>query len=407
MLVWKTYFGTAPNPGDVTDFWISGQTFTDDPMCLRGSRTFSGESSGVSLANIDLGAGYGFFGLDPAKASMVLDQSRNIPDTILAEINGRPQGPNPGAAAPEMPVAVGENSDTALTRAEATVLIRKLSAKADDPTFREALGDAVRKFTPGEVPDGPRALSPELGVTADKLARIPPQLLDQAASAIQPELRLLGRSARTKEVNEKTQPRTEVERAVLDLVKRDEDRSAAVEFSAENDAVRAIWKLSIPMEGNSLPEDATLRIKRDFSNLIADGVLLDHVPGAETGPQQFQQVYEVARRKLPVFQGRVVLNYAPERGSLAAMHNSTIRPSRLKVEGKPGKLTEERGREIISTHLGYAPELLVEPKEGIYVPGDEPSHARVAMRFLKKGDKNHPGRYVYVEGDSERVWLDP
>lgn len=384
------------NTGDATDFWLTGDSFNDDPDLRHGSRGFDNKPTGVRLSDIDLNAGSALFGISSAGVDGALNERRANEAVVLAAtepvaapLRGAPQRPAVADAEPDPREILG-----------------KLDGLADDDAFRQGLSRTAKLFV--DHPDVVQeAVIPE--ELRDKLKGIDTlkrYQLDQIDDGIQSDIKTIAQKLRSGEVTAETKAQTNVEKAIKALAAFDGGGKISYE-RAGKDAVGIVWGLSIPTEGRTKTDDAKQRLATFLPHLAGRGVEFDPEPFVIKNAVKVQQVYTMGDQKLPLFNKWAELKYDLDGTKLVGIVNDTVDSDELNVTGESGMISVDDARDVASKTTGYDASLLTEPKEGIYMADDNPSQGRVAVRFTKPGAGRRPGRYVYVDQATQRVWLDP
>jgi len=358
----KLHLERAKNRGDAGDLFGHGHSFGDDKQCRGGSRAYSGKATGISLNGIVVTPSL-------RQANVRLDDfpAGEIPQLAVNPVPA--SSPHPGIRAAI--AAPGVPRIATLTR------IRQVGA--------HILRDGMGSLSENEkaVISGATVQDLQQGVSSRGLKAV-----------LQ-----LATKQRTKSIRKSDVAESAVEKNVSALLKP--DQTAKFRVAPGGKRVESIVGLDLENNGRSPDEEIKFRLRGELKDLIGDGIKLEPQPAANPAtPIMYSQVVEVAGQKVPLHCNGVRFFF--KSGHLTAMQSNVIPAAGLQITGVPNSLPSNEAKQIVSERLKLPASLLQETRQCVYLPGGDPSKARIAVQVNVDVGK-HKQLKVLVDSASKTI----
>jgi M6 family metalloprotease-like protein len=446
------------------DLWTTGMSFEDDPTFVRGSRSYDGQKTGISLTAINL-ADYSALAQNATRIAVPADpmdgssQPAPSPESDAASVASSGSAstvtegsPSPGAFAPSTKIRSAApplrtsraQASSALATAEeaqsesvnqrsnsATTLTNRLIASnpveparaASLSNLNRVLNQADVELTDIQSQKEKKPLVVKLNehlakegldkISAEDLAKIAKAPPGEINKTIEPDnrqvVKALGAEARTKELSPSAPASNPAESDIVKLMSAAKQKeSAHIQSSPEGTRLERVTDLSLPAKTSNIAADAA-RVSKEVQQAIGEGVELKpkEKPTAESSTgtvAKFQQVIKSDQKALPIFGTEAALYYSKGANpKLTAITNKTVDAKELTVTGAAGELPTSEAKAIVSDQLKVDPKLLREGTEGVYVVGDNPKNARVAVLVPVRVDDKHEDIKVFVDSQTKEI----
>lgn len=352
------------NRGDTFDLFLSGHSFEDDEECKAGSRTYSGQPSGISVSDINLAM---------RTANVRLDA---FPDGAEPLAIASLQAPA-GNTAPRLPAPAVSESDI--------------------PRLRQ-LHDIELKGTAS----GWQMLSTE---DREFIKQTPVNVIKQGISAPnQTEILKISVEERTSKNTEIDPTASPFGKALHDFI--DEGTAPAqtdVLFAAEGDRIESITGLAVPIEGKSPWQDSVDRIDSQLKVLFGEEFEFDTPPQPENeaAPIRFHQVATVDGTKIPLSCNGITLYYQED--ELRAVKSNLVSLGEKTITGTPDSLSVEEAQAIVAQQLKVPSGLIGESSSCIYFDERNPNEGRVSVRVSIDSGNERRHLNAFVDAETKSV----
>lgn len=448
--------------GEAGDLWITGLSFDDDPTFVRGSRAYDGRKTSIALTAINLG-GYTAIAQNASGISTpqeIISPIKGQPTSAIASkeaassekpapsatigtgITSRPAAPrtsntsstSTGIAQPSTTVkpAVGQSGTTHPSGSAPPTLADRLAAvNSIEPERAKPLFNVNRLLNRAEVElsdiqgmAGKKSLATSLNqelekqgiekISAGDLAKIAKAKPAEIQQAVEPDNRplvqALGAESRTKELSSSAKPSNLPESNIVKLMQEAKQKEPVqIQFAPEGNRLERVTDLSVPTKAPDIVTDAKARITQELQDVIGKGIQLESkakpaLKSSSGTVAQFEQVVQSDHKPLPVFGTETALYYSKKAVSkLIAITNKTVSAEALKVAGVAGELSVNDAKAIVAEQLKVDLQLLRDGIEGVYLVGDNPKNARVAVMVPVKVDEHHEDINVFVDSETKEI----
>lgn len=442
------------NFGTDTDLFTTGASFEDDSNFARGSRAYNGRKTGIAITAINL-TDYTALAQSSIATSQPIVESGNpepSPEQSPPETGESPAESNATlalkpsstvarirSAAPPMPTLPKASVEASAVPASPAApetnvsVVRQIAAAASVAPERATSLKNVNQvlnaasITLNEFPSAgadKKTLVPKLNEALERqgLGKISEADLKNIAKAQPSEIRkeieadhraivqALGAEARTKDISPSTSPTTAAESDVVNLIRQSKQQaSVQIQSSPEGTRLERVTNLSVPVTNNNVATDAETRVKQDLKKAIGDDVKLQakEDPKSESPNGQivrFEQVVRSGGKSLPVFGKEAALYYSTTgEPTFTGVTNGTVSAKALKVTGSPGTLGTGEAERLVAKQLKLDPNEVGTGSEGVYLVGDNPKTARIAVQVPVHVDEHHPDIKVFVDSETREI----
>lgn len=355
------------NRGDATDLLLTGDKFEDDPELKFGSRGYDGKLSRIAVTAVDL-------------------KSRNVElqpgEQIAAAVH---------IPAPTVPLAVVGSEAERRELPRLSEVIEKIKLGHNLTYMEHKLFEAADDFKLKEVTP-----------LADR-----PEILAKAAVA---RTRTVGAWS-TAAVGEEQDPH------VMALILRQAGTTPlTVQYSADHSRAERVTGLDLPGTVASVQLDGKLRLDADLKSLIGDNIEWISRPAGDsvtnsstrsnTGSvaEKYWQTTVFKGRTLPVFDTETTLFFTD--GKLKTVKSHTFGPETLRVSGKAAGFNLTQAKAIVADQLGLFEKTvgtITECREGVFLPDENPSKARIAYRVCIPAGEGHVPIHVFIDSETREV----